>query len=316
LQEMAEIKAVAAGQVMRVVCLIGAASACAAPQTSAEELIAAGHWKQARALVDARIREAPNDPPATFLLSQIRNAFGEHATALPLAERAIALDGSVAKCHRQLAEVIGVVAQHANAVRQLLLARRFRKEIEPALTLDPKDVQALRDLLEFHLLAPGLLGGEQRKAAAITARIGAIDAAEGFLDKAQIAAFHKQTAEAELLTRQAVEARRPSYRARIALAQLYLVREGPASRAAEAEAKEALSLDSGRADAQAAERLLATGRDLGRAESYLRLYLGQEPEGNQPTASEARLKLSLVLQTAHSAAPAGAPKPANSERVQ
>src|SRR5437867_12841697 len=116
--------------------------------------------------------------------------------------------------------------------------------------------------MEFHLLAPGLLGGEQRKAAAITGRIGAIDAAEGFLAKARIAAFHKQT-EAEVLTRKAVEARRPSYRARIALAQLYLVREGPASRAVEAEAKEALSLDSGRADAQAAERLLATGRDLG-----------------------------------------------------
>jgi hypothetical protein len=39
---------------------------------------------------------------------------------------------------------------------------------------------------------------------------------------------------------------------------------------------------------RAAERLLATGRDLARAESYLRRYLSQEPEGNQPTAAEAR----------------------------
>ena len=149
---MAEIKTGAARQVTRAVCFIFAVSACAAQPTSAEELIRAGHWKQARALVEARIRETPNDPLATYLLSQIRNAFGEHTTPLPLAEKAVALDGGVAKYHRQLAEVLGVVAQHANAVQQLLLARRFRKEIAAALSLDPKDVQALRDLLEFHLL--------------------------------------------------------------------------------------------------------------------------------------------------------------------
>jgi tetratricopeptide (TPR) repeat protein len=342
---MAELKAGAVPLLMRAAYFICAASACAAQQTAAEKLIAAGHWKEARTMVEARIREAPNDPLAAFLLSQIRNAFGEHQTPLPLAEKAVALDSRVAKYHRQLAEVLGVVAQHSNTLQQVLLARRFRKEIETALTLDPKDVQAMRDLLEFHLIAPGLLGGDQRKTAAISERIAAVDPAEGYLAKARIAAFHKQSADAEAFTRQAAEAHPPSYRARIALAELCIAREGPGSEAAEAQANAALKLDGSRADAhamlasiyaaradwsaleaalgaasrqnpgdavpyyRAAERLLASGRDLARAERYLRVYLAQEPEGNEPTLAEARSKLTLVLQSA-------APKSANRELVR
>ena len=57
----------------------------------------------------------------------------------------------------------------------MLLARRFRKEIDAALAIDPREPQALRDLLEFYLLAPGLAGGDQKKAAAMAERTGVAD---------------------------------------------------------------------------------------------------------------------------------------------
>jgi hypothetical protein len=82
-----------------------------------------GHWKQARGLVEARIREALDDPLANFLLSQIRNGFGDRSAPLTLAEKTVALDERTAKYHRQLAEVEGVMAQHANAFQEVLLAR-------------------------------------------------------------------------------------------------------------------------------------------------------------------------------------------------
>src|SRR5262245_47063108 len=181
---MAQIQGCAVRQALRIACCICAMSAYG-QQSSAEELIAAGHWKRARAIVEARIHESPDDPLANYLLSQIRHAFGEHATPLPLAETAVALDGKVARYHRQLAEALGVTAQHAGAIQQLLLARRFRKQIDLALALDPRDTQALRDLVEFYLIAPSLLGGDTRKAAAMAQRIQAIDAAEGFLAQAR-----------------------------------------------------------------------------------------------------------------------------------
>ena len=302
-----------------------------AQPTQSEQLIIAGHWKQARALVQMRILDAPNDPLANYLLSQIRNAFGDHVTPQVLAEKAVALDGNTAKYHRQYAEVLGVMAQHANMLQQLLLARRFHKEIDTALVLDPRDTQALRDLIEFYLLAPSVAGGDQRKAAETTGRIAQIDVAEGFLAKARIAEFHKQPAAAEAALRQAAAAQPPSYRALIALAQFYLSSEHLNQAAAEAVARQALLLDRGRVDAysvlaevwvdrsdwsaldstlqeavkeipddlvpqyRAAERLLAAHHDPARAERYLRTYLGQEAEGNEPGLAAAHWKLGQAL---------------------
>jgi hypothetical protein len=281
--------------------------------------------------VEARIRSAPNDPLANFLLSQIRAAFGDRSTPLPLAEKAVGLDGRSAKYHRQVAEVLGVVAQHSNAFQQILLARRFRKEIDTALALDPRDVQANRDLLEFYLLAPGVAGGSRQRAGAVADRIGAIDLPEGLLAKARIAAYDKQPALQESLLRQAVEAQPASYRARIALAEFYLAPGRTGLAAAEATARDAVRLAPGRSDAyavlaavcagrgawteldavlaeaerevpddlypqfRAAELLIAAGHHLDRAERYLRVYLAQEAEGNRPTAAEASRQLEHVL---------------------
>lgn len=307
--------------------------ACAVAQSSpAEVLIQGGHWKRARALEEVRLRENPNDPLANYLLSQIRNAFGEQETPLPLAEKAVALDGRTAKYHRQVAEVLGVMAQRANAFQQLFLARRFRKEIDAALALNGRDPQALRDLLEFYLVAPGIVGGDSNKAPGLAGEIAKIEPALGFLAEARIAEFHKQAVEREKLLREAAEARPPSYDARMALAKFYLEPSHFDADDAEKEARQALQLDGTRVGAyavlaetlahsgawaeldstltaaaaavpddltpyyRAAERLAGDGRELARAQRYLKIYLSQEPEGNEPTAADAARELEHIHQ--------------------
>jgi predicted Zn-dependent protease len=267
---------------------------------------------------------------ANFLLSQIRAAFGDRTTPLPLAEKAVALDSRIAKYHRQVAEVLGVVAQHSNAFQQLFLARRFRREIDAALALDPRDVQANRDLLEFYLLAPGIAGGSRREARAIADRIAVFNPAEGFLAQARIASFENQTAQAEDSLRKAAEAQPRLYRAQIMLAEFYLAPQHSNLAGAESAAREAIKLDPGRTDAyailasvyagrsswgeldatlaesarqapddlypayRAAERLLTGTENFDLAKRYLRTYLGQEPEGNRPTAANAARLLNRI----------------------
>lgn len=126
-------------------------------RVAAEKLIEAGHWKRARAIVEQRLREAPADAR--------------------LAEKAVRLDGSVARYHRQLAEVQGLIAERSGVLQQVMLARRFRKEIDAAMELDPRDVQAMRDLLEFYLIAPGIVGGDSKKADAVAAQIASVPTA-------------------------------------------------------------------------------------------------------------------------------------------
>jgi len=305
--------------------LLLTACPCAA-QSEAEDLIAAGHWKRARALVDPR---QSHDALTQFLLSQIRNAFGDHDSPLPLAEKAVSLDPRVAKYHRQVAEVTGVMAQHAGLVQQFLLARRFRREIEIALSLDPRDLQAWRDLLEFYLLAPGIVGGDKEKARATAARIARVDNVEGYLAQARLAEASGDRSRQEAMLRKAADARPSQYWPRVALARFLLARGQ--LEAAREQAAIAMNIDSTRVDSytvlaavyawrgqknelealltaadrqvpddlspcyRAAEVLLLSGRDLDGAQRYFRRYLGAEPEGNAPTWPDARGKLDLVL---------------------
>lgn len=303
-----------------------------AQQTGPEQLIQGGHWKRARALVESSSRQAGDEALTSFLQSQVRYAFGDHSAPLALAERAVSLNGHVAKYHRQVAEALGVQAEHAGPLQQIFLARRFRKEIGAAIDLDPRDVQARRDLLEFYLLAPAIVGGNSRKAADVAEQIAEIDAPEGFLAKARIAMFHKHINEGGALLRSAAEARPTSYRAQIELARFCLDPEHLDRGAAEKTARKALDLDRTRAEAYnvlvgiyvdraewasldsilkeasrqnpddpapffyAADHLLSAGLEPAGAERYLRVYLGQKPEGNEPQESEAHWKLGVALE--------------------
>ena len=319
----------------RIHCLIlltaGAWRTAGAQQTVAEKLIAVGHWKQARAWVEAQPASA-DQALISFLLSQIRFAFGDRSAPLPLAEKAVDLNGRVAKFHRQLAEAVGVQAQNASPFQQLFLARKFRKEIGTAIDLDPHDIQAQRDLLEFYLLAPAIAGGDSGKAVEMAERIGAIDSPEGYLAQARIALFHKRMAEAEMLLREGAQARPPSYHAQIELARFYLDPQHFNREVAETAGRHGLELDNSRIEAYkllariyaeraewslldsilkeaaqqnpddlapffyAADELLGAHREPARAEQYLRRYLSQAAEGNEPPAAEARWKLGLALE--------------------
>ena len=317
---------------LRHLCLLACFVAPAAPQPSPEKLIEEGHWKQARAIVEQWIREKPNEPLANFLLSQIRNAFHDRQSPLGLAENAVRLDGGVAKYHRQLAEVIGVTAQHSGMFQQLFLARRFKKEIDTAVSQDPNDLQALRDLMEFYLLAPVIAGGDKDKARGMADRIGRMNIAEGCFALVRLAEFNNEPGKVEGLLRKAEESQPGNYRARIALASYYLSAAHRNYDLAARHADEAMTIGPGRIDAyailsavnaaqgnwtdmeallaraekavpddltpyyRAAEAILLSGREFPRAERLLRKYLATTPEGNAPTFSEAHWQLGLVME--------------------
>jgi predicted Zn-dependent protease len=314
------------------ICTLAAALAAGAllkAQTPAEDFIEAGHWKRARALVEPRLHESPNDPLAVFLMSQINFAFGHKEAPLDLAEKAVALAPGVAKYHRQLAEALGVKAQRSNLFQQAFLARRFKKEIDAVLAIDPNDIQAQRDLMEYYLLAPALVGGDRKQAEAVAERIGRIDRAQGFVAQARIAQFDRDPARQESMLLKAVETAPSKYKIRIALAQFY-TKERINWEAAAENARAAIDIDPTRTDGysilaaaysaqgkwpeleatfaaadravpddltphfRAAEAAIATGNHYAAAKTDLHKYLSQEPEGNQPTLADARQKLAEI----------------------
>src|SRR5450755_3411433 len=122
--------------------------------TSGQDLIDGGHFKRLRTLVASR---NPNDPETLILNAAVQHIWGDLDAAEKLAEKAIALEPNNARFHFRLAMIEGEKAQKASVLHQLGLARRFKKEAETTLALDPNHVRALHTMIEFHLQAPGII---------------------------------------------------------------------------------------------------------------------------------------------------------------
>jgi hypothetical protein len=113
--------------------------------------------------------------------------------------------------HLLLADVAGETAESAGKLRQFTLGRKFKKEIDTTLSLDPRNIDALRYLMMFHLESPGFFGGDKTRGRAIPDQIMRILAVEGYFAQAQLARRDGHNDRVEGLYRKAVEAHPSSY---------------------------------------------------------------------------------------------------------
>ncbi len=110
-----------------------------APETLAE----AGHWKRLRVIAEKRLAANPNDAQAAYFLARVKESYGDFEGALPLAEKAAALDGRNSNYHYLVGALYGQMARKASLFKQMSLAGKFKKETQTALELDPKNIDAL-----------------------------------------------------------------------------------------------------------------------------------------------------------------------------
>ncbi len=306
-------------------------------------LIDQSHYKRAQPILAERLKSNPNDAQSSYEMSKVSAAFQRWDDAIQQAEKAVALNPKNAEFQAALADAVAskLNSSQAGMFAKMSLARRFRKEADLALQLDPNNLDANSDLLEFYLEAPGIAGGDKQKAVEIADRMLHVNPVRGYLLQLDIATHDKKSAaELESLVQQAITADPKLYYARTQAANFYITQGGPALAHAEEQARAALHLDPGRvaaytalatvyaqqrrwkeldatlADAQrevpdnlaphyqAGKAILLNpqnanphnNEDLTRAEKYLRTYLSQPPEGNEPSLAGAHWRLGLVLE--------------------
>ena len=316
-----------------VVCLLGAVPAAQSP---AADLAEHGHWKRLKALVEPRAAANPTDAEAQWLLSRVRMAYRDFDGALAPAEKAAALDARNVEYRWQVAQVVGELASNASVFKQMGLAKRYKREVEAALALNPKHTPSMTGLMEYFSRAPGIVGGDKKRAAEIPAEIMAVNKVDGYVAKVR---FLQQQSpvpggEIEQVWVQAVIADASRYEPHISLASIYAAGTAPRWELAEKEALTARKIDADRTAPYSilaavyvtgerwaeletvlagAERkipdnlspylrasgaLLAAGKDLARAERYARKYLSQAPEPNSTTPAVAHWRLGLILEKA------------------
>jgi tetratricopeptide (TPR) repeat protein len=302
---------------------------------SPDELAEAGHFLRLKAVMEPRIQAHADDAEALYYLSKAEGALGNTDVALKLADRAVALEDTNSKYHVQLAAACGRLAQTASLMKQLGYARRAKKELDIALELNPENQDAMYGLTLFYFAAPSFLGGDKQKAQATAMSLTRQNPARGYLTQARLANERKDAAAEEDFYKKSIAADPNFYEGKVALASFYLTRDISAARR---QASEALAIDPGRADAwkilaqihvatQCWDELLTllesarqavpddlacyystavaleqAGHFLGWAGEFLNVYMGAQPEGNEPTLAEAEKAARRVTSIASRAA--------------
>jgi len=293
-----------------------------------------GHYKRARDLAEANYRTHPNDARATYLLAMARHVFAKFDDAVKYGETAVRLDPKSSPYHRELGEIYADQADTASIFKQLGLARKCRAEFEAAVAIAPKDPENLYDQMLFFLQAPGVVGGDKKKAIDIANEMVKINPARGYLALAHIAHSDKEEGKLEDLYKKAVEADPKYYESHIVLAQFYLDPQHTNAAACEQQSRAALDLNPDRVDAyrwlayalvlekrfddaakviaraeaavpddlapyvHAARAMLREGVELPKAETYLKKYINEtkEPEPDSTPIAGAHWSLGLVYE--------------------
>jgi len=303
-----------------------------AADASPAHLIKQGHFKQARTVVQQQLRENPRNVSALVLMARIHLAYNNYEDALTLLKEALSIEPGSSDVHVYLAEAYGQKIQNSGVFDKMGLAKTIRKASERAVTADPKNIDALESLMEFHAEAPGIVGGDKDKARDLAERIAQLNAVRGDFARATIAAHDKKFNDQKRFQLHAVEADPRSYDALIGAARLYLsdrwlnydVAADYAAKAIEVDPSrvrgysllaqsyaaqgklEPLQQMLGRAEANvpddlspyfyAGQTLLSSGKNSAAAEKYLRKYLTQEAEGESPSLGEAHWRLGQSLE--------------------
>ena len=190
-----------------------------------------------------------------------------------------------------LGRAYGRRAETSFAVNAMSWAAKARQSFEKAVQLDPSNAEAVDDLFEYYLEAPGILGGGLDKAGSLIPTIAKRDQAEAYFARARVAEEKKEFGAAEAQLRRALEVCSPSGRAFSHLAK-FLAKQGRYDESEKTfEKAMQMAPDSPKVLFVRAETWISTKRNTSQARELLKRYLASSNlTPDDPPRSEA-LKL-------------------------
>lgn len=256
----------------------------------AEELYQRTDYKASLTL----LRASPPGGAVYCLMGQDYFMLAEYKKATDTFEKALALEPSNSVYAHWLGRSFGRRAETSSPFTAPLHASKARQYFERAVALDPANEEAMNDLFDYYLEAPGFLGGGYEKAEQIAQRIAQQNEAEGHFAEAQLADKRKQFDTAEEQLRRAMELS-PRHVGRVLDLAKYLAKRG---RFEESEATfdraEALAPGSPKVSFARAHTYVEHRRHLDRAKDLLIQYLRSNLTPDDPPRDEAERLLKQV----------------------
>jgi len=132
----------------------------------------------------------------------------DYKKAAHVFERAVADSPKSADCRLWLGRAYGRRAERMSGLARigaLSLGRKLRVKFTEAVELEPRNLVALQSLFDFHVEAPGIVGGDVDQARALAKRIAAIDEGQGLRAQSALHRRDEEWPEAEAALRRAIE---------------------------------------------------------------------------------------------------------------
>jgi tetratricopeptide (TPR) repeat protein len=250
----------------------------------------------AQTCFEAQLAEHPGTAAAMAFLGRTYIERRQPRPAIEWLKKAVEAAPNRSDYHDWLGQAYGIAAERAPVVRQLSLAVKTRKEFERAVELDPANLDAVDDLIEFQIEAPPLMGGSLAKARLHAAEVGRRDALRGRLDAAAIASREGGPAAAERELLGVVQEFPNDARPRLALGTAY-VQQGAYDKAFETlEVALRLDPDNGEAYHELAKAAMRSGQRLDRAQELLCRYVKRLPAGDDGELADAHFWLGALLE--------------------
>jgi tetratricopeptide (TPR) repeat protein len=271
------------------------------PETAADlapgiQLFDARRLEEARAFFEPYAASHPKSAAAAFYLGRIQLELKQPTEAVRWLEKAADLDRDNSDLHRWLARAYGVAASQANQVAQERYARDAKAELDKAVRLDPKNLRAREDLVNYYLHSPEFLGGSVERARGEAEEMRKIDPVAGRMMLANIHFNRKEPALAEKEYQAAIQEVPKDLRPRMALAYLYQSQKRWDEAFDTFEGVLKVDPESWDAVYQIGRTGAFSGQRLERAEECLKRYLAHTPTGDAPPLAGAHFRLGMVYE--------------------
>ena len=257
-------------------------------------LFEAGRFKEAKTVFEPALRANTRDAAAAFYLGRIALEERKNERAADYFETATKLDPKSTTYYLWLGRAYGREAQQANVLRQPGLAKRTRAAWERAIELDPDNLDARSDLIQYYVQAPGFLGGSTAKAIEQAEEIRKRNALRGYLELGALYERDKKLADAEKAYLAASKEKSDRHVGEYRLG-LFYQNTGAFDKAFDLfEALIAANPAEFGALFQIGKTGAMSGQRLDRAVEALEAYLQTTPGRNDPTLAAAHWRLGMV----------------------
>jgi len=149
------------------------------------------------AVLQTLLAYSPKTAAVDALIGKSYYMDGQFKNSVAYFEAAVAEDPLNSTYFDWLGKAYGRRAEQASFLTALPLAVKTRGSFERAVALDSRNLEALGDLFEYYLQAPGVVGGGIEKAERIAARISELSEPEAHYVRARMAEKRNGLAEAE-----------------------------------------------------------------------------------------------------------------------